>query len=488
MIRRFLLLSVLSLPLMARAYNVPVAETIRWEKRPWWEELLQPLEPVYLDNVVEVSPWRGNWFVNVSGGVSAFVGSPLGCGDIFDRTKPALSVSVGKWFTPAIGVRAAFQGLQFKDALFESRNFQHLHADLMWNVLAGISHSKDDFRWDLVPYVGLGILHNDELDRQPFAVSYGVQGRYRLTDRLHLTAELGCATTFKDFDGMGAGNEWGDRMLSLTAGLSYTIGKKDWKRIVDASPYIERNEQLTGYAHSLRDENERLRQRNGMNARIIVELEKILKLEGLLDKYADMLSSMKDNNSKEKTGGYPKNDYSGLNSLRARLRNAQADKNKHKGDTTFIHNKDTIYMVQGKASIYNNGSNSFQDNDTITSSLLMDGRYIGPPIYFFFVLNTDRLTDHSQLVNLDGIARIAKKYGLRIQIIGAADSATGNDSINNGLSQRRASYMAGQLRERGVDTCMIETVSVGGINDYNPTEANRNACVRLLWPSSDTKD
>lgn len=488
MIRRFLLLSVLSLPLMARAYNVLVADTIRWEKRPWWEELLQPLEPVYLDNVVEVSPWRGNWFVNVSGGVSAFVGSPLGCGDIFDRTKPALSVSVGKWFTPAIGVRAAFQGLQFKDALFESRNFQHLHADLMWNVLAGISHSKDDFRWDLVPYVGLGILHNDELDRQPFAVSYGVQGRYRLTDRLHLTAELGCATTFKDFDGMGAGNEWGDRMLSLTAGLSYTIGKKDWKRIVDASPYIERNEQLTGYAHSLRDENERLRQRNGMNARIIVELEKILKLEGLLDKYADMLSSMKDNNSKEKTGGYPKNDYSGLNSLRARLRNAQADKNKHKGDTTFIHNKDTIYMVQGKASIYNNGSNSFQDNDTITSSLLMDGRYIGPPIYFFFVLNTDRLTDHSQLVNLDGIARIAKKYGLRIQIIGAADSATGNDSINNGLSQRRASYMAGQLRERGVDTCMIETVSVGGINDYNPTEANRNACVRLLWPSSDTKD
>lgn len=482
------MLSVLSLPLMARAYNVPVADTIRWEKRPWWEELLQPLEPIYLDNVVEVSPWRGNWFVNVSGGVSAFVGSPLGCGDIFDRTKPALSVSVGKWFTPAIGVRAAFQGLQFKDALFESRNFQHLHADLMWNVLAGISHSKDDFRWDLVPYVGLGILHNDELDRQPFAVSYGVQGRYRLTDRLHLTAELGCATTFKDFDGMGAGNKWGDRMLSLTAGLSYTIGKKDWKRIVDASPYIERNEQLTGYAHSLRDENERLRQRNGMNTRIIVELEKILKLEGLLDKYADMLSSMKDNNNKEKTGGYPKNDYSGLNSLRARLRNAQADKNKHKGDTTFIHNKDTIYMVQGKASIYNNGSDSFQDNDTITSSLLMDGRNIGPPIYFFFVLNTDRLTDHSQLVNLDGIARIAKKYGLRIQIIGAADSATGNDSINNGLSQRRASYMAGQLQQHGVDATMIETVSVGGINDYNPTEANRNACVRLLWPSSDTKD
>ena len=487
MIRRFLLLSVLSLPLMARAYNVPMTDTIRWEILPQWEELLQPLEPAYLKDAVEVSPWRGNWFVNVSGGVSAFVGSPLGCGDIFDRTKPALSVSVGKWFTPAIGTRIVFQGLQFKDALLESRDFQHLHADLMWNVMPGISRTKEDFRWDLVPYVGLGILHNDETGRHPFAVSYGVQGRCRLTDRLHLTAELGCATTFKDFDGMGAGNRWGDRLLSLTAGFSYTIGKKGWKRVVDAAPYIERNERLTGYARSLRNENERLRQKNSNTTRIIAELEKILKLEGLLDKYADRLSSIKESNGKETAGGYPKNDYSGLNSLRARLRDSQANKDKHKGDTTFIHSKDTVYMAYDMDPIYRSGG-SFQGNDSIVSSFLVDGRYIGPPIYFFFVLDTDRLTDNSQLVNLDGIARIVKKHGLRIQITGAADSATGNDSINNSLSQRRAAYMAGELRRRGVDADKIETVSVGGINDYNPVEANRNVCVRLLLPSSDTTD
>lgn len=449
---------------------------------------MQPIKPAYLENAVEVSPWRGNWFVNVSGGVSAFVGSPLGCGDIFDRTKPALSVSVGKWFTPAIGVRAAFQGLQFKDAQFESRDFQHLHADLMWNVLSGLLHAKEDFRWDLAPYVGLGLLHNDELDRQPFTVSYGIQGRYRLTGRLHLTAELGCATTFKDFDGMGAGNKWGDRLLSLTAGFSYTIGKKGWKRVVDASPYIERNGRLTGYARSLSDENGRLRKRNGMNARIIAELEKILKLEGLLDKYADKLSSMKDElGGKELTSGYPKNDYSGLNSLRARLRNAQTNKEKPVGDTIFIHGKDTIYMAHDNTFTSRNDG-SYPSNDSIIPSVLMDGRYVGPPIYFFFVLNTDRLTDNSQLVNLDGIVRIAKKHGLRIQIIGAADRATGNDSINDDLSQRRASYIAGQLQQRGVDATMIETVSAGGINDYKPTEANRNACVRLLFPVTNTTD
>lgn len=258
--------------------------------------------------------------------------------------------------------------------------------------------------------------------------------------------------------------------------------------MVDAAPYIERNERLTGYARSLRNENDRLWQKNSNITRIIAELEKILKLEGLLDKYAGRFSSMKDEvEGKGLSIGYPKNNYSGLNSLRARLRDAQANKDKHKGETTFIHSKDTVYMAYGVDSTYSS-SGSFQGNDSIASSFLVDGRYIGPPIYFFFVLDTDRLTDPSQLVNLDGIARIAKKHGLRVQITGAADSATGNDTINNGLSQRRAAYIAGQLQLRSVDANRIETVSAGGIDKYKPTEANRNACVRLLLPSSDTTD
>ena len=69
-------------------------------------------------------------------------------------------------------------------------------------------------------------------------------------------------------------------MLSLTAGFSYTIGKRGWKRVVNASPYIKRNERLTDYAHSLRGENECLRRNDGMNARIIAELKKILKWKG----------------------------------------------------------------------------------------------------------------------------------------------------------------------------------------------------------------
>ena len=40
---------------------------------------------------------------------------------------------------------------------------------------------------------------------------------------------------------------------------------------------------------------------------------------------------------------------------------------------------------------------------------------IGAPIFFFFELGTSHLTDPSQLVNLDELARVAKKYGLKLK-------------------------------------------------------------------------
>ena len=45
-------------------------------------------------------------------------------------------------------------------------------------------------------------------------------------------------TTFKNFDGIGRPNRPGDNMLLLTAGLSFSIGKSGWKRVVDAGPYM----------------------------------------------------------------------------------------------------------------------------------------------------------------------------------------------------------------------------------------------------------
>ena len=54
--------------------------------------------------------------------------------------------------------------------------------------------------------------------------------------------ELGGTTTFKDFDGRGASREFGDNLMSITAGLSVTLGKNGWKKVVDAKPYMKQND------------------------------------------------------------------------------------------------------------------------------------------------------------------------------------------------------------------------------------------------------
>ena len=70
---------------------------------------------------------------------------------------------------------------------------------------------------------------------------------------------------------------------------------------------------------------------------------------------------------------------------------------------------------------------------------------IGSPVYFFFQLNTARLTDTSQTLNLDELA----------------------------------DYIAEELIKRGVSGDKITKTHQGGISDYAPNEANRHTKVML---------
>lgn len=99
----------------------------------------------------------------------------------------------------------------------------------------------------------------------------------------------------------------------------------------------------------------------------------------------------------------------------------------------------------------------------------------------FFELGTSRLTDASQLVNLDEQVRVAKKYDLYVKVTGAADSTTGTTNIKNALSVLQADYIASELNKRGLPTDRIIKNSKGGISDYVPTETNRYTKVELFF-------
>lgn len=74
---------------------------------------------------------------------------------------------------------------------------------------------------------------------------------------------------------------------------------------------------------------------------------------------------------------------------------------------------------------------------------------------------------------------MAKKYGLSVSVIGAADSMTGTVSVNNVLSASRTDYIAEELIKRGVSGDKIAKTHQGGISDYAPNEANRHTKVML---------
>ena len=210
----------------------------------------------------------------------------------------------------------------------------------------------------------------------------------------------------KSFDCVGTSSRFGDHMLSASVGLSYTIGKRGWKKVVDAHPYISQNEYL-------------------------------------LARYAE-LSQQTNNNRNTEDTSIDKNNYSGLNSLRYRmsLGNECAD----------------------------NASDSLSQTSKVT---------IGVPIYFYFKLNSAKLVDKSQLVNLNEIAKIAIDQNLTIHISGAADKATGSDKRNRHLSIERAKYIGKQLMKRGVSKDALNATSLGGISQFTPKEANR-FCVVLV--------
>lgn len=457
-------------------------DTVRCTSRYDDTELLQPLQPSYLDGVVIPARGNGNWFVSIAGGATAFLGTPLGCEDLFGRLKPSYSIAVGKWFTPSVGARINYNGLQFKDGTLVVQEYHYLHADLLWNVLGSSYTRQKQVRWHLAPFAGIGLLHHAANGHNPFAISYGIQGQYRISKRVSALVELSGATTFQDFDGYGKANRLGDHMLSLTAGFSFHIGKVGWKRAIDPSPYIRRDRQLVNYINVLSEQNSRYAGQHDKDSRTLAELKKILEIEGLLDTYSHLF----DDDDAIGRKGYPRNNYSGLNSLRARLKHKHWNGKSPLEGQASDRNGRADNLQHKQDSVPGLGTGQFEnlpDSTLADYAVRMQSgqECIGAPIFFFFELGTSHLTDTSQLVNLDELARVAKKYGLSVSVIGAADSMTGTVSVNNALSVSRAGYIAEELIKRGVPGDKIVQTHQGGISDYTPNEANRHTKVMLYF-------
>lgn len=435
--KKVMMISLLALSMTASAKGWPV-DTLH--QAPIDNPFFQRLTPTLTTDYVQLDTFHRHWFIGIQGGASAFIGKPLGCGDIFDRTCSTFNAYLGKWFTPNVGARVSFQGLKYKNSDLLKTNYQLAHADLMYNV-ANLFRSPSETmpKWDFAPYIGAGLAHGantmspdgSKLRNFQFALTYGIHSRYHIGPRFFLSGEIGGFSTFRDFDGNGERGKLGDNMLSLSLGIGVNIGSPRWKHAIDAVPYINQNDYLLSYTRQLEQDNQVLRNQHNIDRKTLDELKKILEIEGLLDKYGYLFDE----------GGNGRNNYRGLLSLRSRMRSMN----------TFSMPK----VLETQPNILN------------------------IPIYFFFQLGKAELTDDSQLINLDELAKVAIEHNLKVHIAGAADSATGSEDGNSSLSKERTRFIAKELKKRGVPTERMKGVSLGGISDFSNPKDNRYSKVSL---------
>ena len=407
---------------------------------------LQRLTPTLMTDYVQLGKANQHWFIGVQGGASAFIGNPVGCGDLFDRITPSFNAYVGKWFTPNVAMRLAFQGFKYKNSNLDKVNYQLGHADLMYNMANLFRQPSERLpKWDFAPYIGAGLVHGADLSYTDegkvrnflFALTYGIHSRYHIGQRFYISGELGGFTTFRDFDGYGSHGKLCDNMPSVSLGIGFNLGTPRWKHAIDANPHINQNDYLLSYVDRLEQSNKLLNNQHNIDQKTLEELKKILEIEGLLDKYGYLFG---DNNN-------TRNNYRGLLSLRSRLRG--------------------------------------MNEPTMPSALESKPNVLNIPIYFFFELGKAKLTDDSQLINLDELAKVAIEHNLKVHIAGAADSATGSENGNSELSKERTRYIAQELKKRGVPNERMTGVSLGGIQEFNNPKDNRYSKVSLYLELDD---
>ena len=238
----------------------------------------------------ETNRFFDNIFIGAAGGVNIYHGENDSYGALGRRLAPALDVNVGKWFTPSVGARIGYSGINAKgwtsgqtvyakDVFDKKANIynekfgvSYLHTDFLWNFSNAVSGYKETRTWNFVPFFGAGWArsYGNGAYNNEFAMSIGLLNNIRLCNLLDLTLEARHMFVNQRFDGVSRGSK-GEGMTSVTMGLTFKLNRRNFKRAaapVDVTPYLSRikalesdNTTLAGKNKTLADENTALRNR-----------------------------------------------------------------------------------------------------------------------------------------------------------------------------------------------------------------------------------
>ena len=199
----------------------------------------------------ETNRFGDNWFVGVGGGINILWNDGFTADNL--KIAPSIDANFGKWFTPSIGMRAGYQGINTqvwsetatllaptrdsdKQMYLEKIGYMYVHGDFLWNISNAIGGYKQTRFWNLVPYLHAGFFRSYGLDGKDFAdneiaAGAGLLHNLRLADRLDLIIDMRATVVNGRVRNAG-----GVAVLpTVTAGLAVDLG---WPAFVRTSTVL----------------------------------------------------------------------------------------------------------------------------------------------------------------------------------------------------------------------------------------------------------
>jgi outer membrane protein OmpA-like peptidoglycan-associated protein len=157
-----------------------------------------------------------------------------------ERISPTLNLSLGKWFTPGLGLRLQYSGLQAKGfthnakaAYIDSKadgngyfkqkfNYMNFHGDVMFNLNALFGGYNPERAYEVIPYLGAGFAHAySKPQENSFAMNVGILNKFRVSPVLDVNLELSSMFAEAVFDGEPGGKHGFDAVGAATVGITY---------------------------------------------------------------------------------------------------------------------------------------------------------------------------------------------------------------------------------------------------------------------------
>lgn len=214
-------------------------------------EVVEQVDVIQVQDKYQVitNKFWSNWFFSLGGGAEATFGDNDKAGSFGKRISPTLNFAVGKWFTPGLGLRVQYSGLQargytydaganyvkgtqMKDGYYKQRwDYMNLHGDVMFNLNALFGGYNQHRVYEIIPYLGAGFTHNySGPQREALAVNAGIINRFRVSNAVDINLELSAMGVEDKFDGETGGKHGFDGVLSATVGLTYRFPVRGFKR------------------------------------------------------------------------------------------------------------------------------------------------------------------------------------------------------------------------------------------------------------------